>query len=349
MRGETVLPGINPPRKPAGGYSLIPVIQLAMAWWCYQTGLIKFVDLRAWLACHELQARRCRLKTGEPARFVLAELRSLVGGTEKRLHASIGRLQAAGLLTWTESAISFGSSPEAIPVAERSGFLSFFEQLPNRERRVPVPRRMVRMLAGGTTRAVLATVLAHLLRCMYFRNGGCEARGTCKATWIAEVFGLGLSRVKAARKHLVELGWLLPAESPQWRLNRYGPTMVINLEWSVNLSWSRIDGVTGEPPSVLATAGEDEDRASGSGTGPGPDAGSGPGMIPPPAESGPDLIPPGTNREPLREYKNQKPAPSGPAGILISGKGGEGPRGSGRISDLSKRRHRGPPRHRPDA
>jgi hypothetical protein len=151
---------------------------------------------------------------------------------------------------------------------------------------------------------------------MYFRNGGCEARGTCKASWIADVFGIGLSRVKAARKHLVELGWLEPADSPQWRLNRYGPTMVINLEWSVNLSWSRIDGVTAGPSAELSTGGEGDERASG---GPG-----GPKMIPPPAVSGPETIPPGSDKEPLREYKNQKPASAdGSSGFLTSKQEGE--------------------------
>ena len=72
MRAATPSPGTegHSPARPAGGYRLIPVVQLAMAWWSYRSGLIRLVDLRVHLACHEMAARRClSARVGLPASF----------------------------------------------------------------------------------------------------------------------------------------------------------------------------------------------------------------------------------------------------------------------------------------
>jgi hypothetical protein len=66
-------------------------------------------------------------------------------------------------------------------------------------RRIPVPRRLVRFLAKGCSRVALATMLGHLFRCLYYRQGHYRAEGLSKASWIAEVFGVSLRAVKTAR------------------------------------------------------------------------------------------------------------------------------------------------------
>ena len=43
-----------------------------------------------------------------------------------------------------------------------------------------------RLLAGGARPALIATILGHLLRCLYLKGGKCSARGRVKASWIAE-------------------------------------------------------------------------------------------------------------------------------------------------------------------
>ena len=48
MRAAFVPQGESIPlRKPRGGYQLIPVVHLALAWWAYHEKLIRLVDLRS--------------------------------------------------------------------------------------------------------------------------------------------------------------------------------------------------------------------------------------------------------------------------------------------------------------
>jgi len=121
---------------------------------------------------------------------------------------------------------------------------------------------------------------------MYYRGGRCKAVGSCKASWIASTFSVDERNVKGARKHLVELGWLIPSESPQWHKNRWGKRVEINLAWA------------GKPQ--LSTS-----------------------KTPPlPGISTSRTPPPESNRELLSEYKNQNPALGEPAGVCFEeGKG----------------------------
>jgi hypothetical protein len=98
--------------------------------------------------------------------------------------------------------------------------------------KVPVPRRLLRFLAQGCTRVLLATVLGHLFRCLYYRDGQCQPEGLCKASWIAEVFGVSERAIKTARRRLEAIGFLQRTETAQWLLNRYGQKMTINLHWA---------------------------------------------------------------------------------------------------------------------
>lgn len=300
MRAASPLPGLedDAPKKPAGGYRLIPVLQLAMAWWCYRAGLIRRADLRAYFACHELAARRGpAVGAGPPARFHPGELARLAGLSPRRAKAALARLGRAGLLRWSEPAIAFAESPDALAAPDLSGFWAMYRAIRNRRRRVPVPRRILRFLAGGARPVLIATVLGHLFRCLYVRSGRCRGRGRCKARWIARTFGVDLRRVKAARKELVALGWLIPGPSPQWALNRWGKVVRVNLAW-------RGPSAPGSSPAA------------------GP---PGPGLPPPPAAPGPGLPPPDSDREPLQEFEHQEPAPGGPAGACIHPTEGEEP------------------------
>ena len=47
----------------------------------------------------------------------------------------------------------------------------FLDRIPNHARRVPVPRRILRLLAGGCRPAMIATILGHLFRCLYVKGG----------------------------------------------------------------------------------------------------------------------------------------------------------------------------------
>jgi hypothetical protein len=124
----------------------------------------------------------------------------------------------------------------------------------------------------------LATVFGHLLRCLYYRGHQCRPTGTCKAGWIAEVFGIDLRNVKEARKALVELGLLRFERVGQKFLNRHGPLVTVNLEWAPWVPERRQ-----LPPRLAVSRGE--------------------------------LPPPIREHELLRIFTNQNPGGGRPAGV----------------------------------
>jgi hypothetical protein len=289
-RGESV-----PLSRPAGGYQLIPAVQLALAWWAYHEGVIRLADLRVWFAAWEMRARRCRLPSPLPRRFGLGELAKLSGLSPRRLKAAIRRLEAARLLAWSDAAIAFPAPAEPLERIGGDGFRHFFDRIPNHDRKVPVPRRILRLLAAGCRPAMIAAILGHLLRCLYVKGGNFQAVGRVKASWIAETFGVGLRRVKEARKELIGMGWLIPLPSPQWAMNRWGALV------RIELGWPQRDGAeTGaDPPPVASIAGLE--------------------LAPPAPPPGPELAPPdSSDEEPLQGDKNQEPAAGGPAGFSIA-------------------------------
>jgi hypothetical protein len=307
VRTASVPPAKSIPQdKPKGGYQLIPLVRLALAWWAYHQKLIRLVDLRVYFAAWEMRARRCRTPSPLPRRFGLKELQGLTGLSNKRLKASLSRLEAAGLLTWSKSAIGFPLSIEGVPFSDRDGFRQFLDRIPNRRRLVPVPRRILRLLAGGCRPAMIATILGHLFRCLYVKGGKCLPVGRVKASWIAETFGVALRRVKHARQELIARGWLIPLQSKQWALNRWGALIRINLDWS------RLDGLVPAAAGNAAAVGMAHEEACGEPPSPLP----GPELAPPPPGFGPELAPLDSSDEnPLQGDKNQEPATGGPTGF----------------------------------
>lgn len=282
---------VDPPAKPKGGYRIIHIPILAAAWVAYRLKLIRLVDLRVWFAFHEMDARRCLVEHPLIGKFTTHEARKLTGLSAKRIKDSLRRLQDARLVEWTPSGLSFPDSAGDSPVTKTLDFQTFLDGIPNPNRKVPVPRRTLRLLAGGARPALIATVLGHLIRGLYLKQGKCLGRGRVKASWIAEIFGIGLRRVKEARSDLIAMGWIIPLEADQWALNRWGAHYWINLEWS------RLTGV--ETDTEASTRG--------------------PELAPPTAISDPQMAPPDSDMEPLvGRHKNQKPASGGPAGICVS-------------------------------
>lgn len=219
-------------RKPAGGFTLVSGTLLLAAWAAYRRGDLRLVDLRAWFACLELTARRCGLLTGRSPSYRIEEIHSLIGGVGgEHIRRSLSRIEGQRLLTWSNTSIQFPKSDD-VAIAPVLG--PMLDLVPNHRRLVPVPRRIVRLIAGGARRVVIASIVGHLLRCLYYRGGLCHTEGTCKASWIAEVFGVNVRNVKAARAHLMRIGWLTPIETRQTVLNRFGKRMRVNLEWSRN-------------------------------------------------------------------------------------------------------------------
>lgn len=264
----------KPVRKPKGGYRLISVTQICLVWHAYQSGLIRYRDLRVWFALQEMMARRCRAEKMRSLALGLAELRGLVGGVGgKRLEACLERLEKVSLVKLGEHGVEFAVSPDQL-VGDVTGFWAMWRKVANNRRRVPVPRRSVRLIAQIGRPAVVATMLGYLLRCLYVRDGGLVSDGCCKASWVADVFGIDSRNAKRARKYLAGIGWLRVCESAQWHKNRYGGRAVVNLTW--------------RRPEV-----EPVERTE---------------TPPPKAVFAPVLPPPDIKQETSSSYKNQKPA-----------------------------------------
>ena len=230
--------------KPDGGYFFVPALAIIQAWLAYKRRIIRLYDLRVWFACFELVARRCDVAPNRFPRYSFDEVHRLVGGANSN-HAqtAVRRLMNAGLLDWSERQIGCGAG-EADTESECDGELNrMLDLVVNHRRKVPVPRRTLRFLAGMTKPVSMATVIGHLLRCMYFRQGMCAPDGRCKASWIAETFSVDVRNVKAARKDLCKIGWLVVEPSTQIAMNRWGAAVRINLAWK-----AKRESEVGSPP-----------------------------------------------------------------------------------------------------
>jgi len=272
-------------KKPRGGFVFLTVQQLCLLWWAYRARLIQLRDFRVWFAAQEMVARRCQLAPDQVPDYTPRELHGLVGGVGgEYLRASLRRLQTLGLLTWSSTRLTFATDPTDLRgVEDLSDFFTMYQAIVNNRRRVPVPRHTVRLIAGGLKATVIATMLGHLIRCLYYREHRCLSGGWCKASWIAEVFRMDLRSIKAARKHLASIGWLQILDTPQALCNRWGSYILIQL------SWTR---------TPMAHQAEDTAHTPAH-------------ESPPPPDFCPPQLPPlhKEYRKPLQELKHQEPAP----------------------------------------
>lgn len=276
----TTTAGPGAPHKPAGGFCAVPFRELAALWWAYRRDHIRFLDLRVALAAREMLARRCLLAPGRAPCFALGELAALTGATPRNLRASLRRLAGLGMLRWAEDAVEFA---EGTASSQDPEYQAWVEGIPNHRRRVPVPRRMLRLLARGARPVRLAAVLGCLFRCAYQRGRALALRGRVKASWIAETFGVDLRRVKDARSELVRSGWLVPEGGDDQRaMNRWGRAYRVDPGWCD------------------------------------PETRGGLRLPPPPIDPGPGMPPPITDGEPLPRSGNQEPVAGGDAGVRNS-------------------------------
>ena len=199
------------------------------------------------------------------------------------------RLVRAGLLTFSESAITVGDASPLEDAEELARLAAGSGRSPRRP--VPVPRPLLRLLARSTQPSLVKTLVAYLVRGLAIdrRTGELRAKGSVKATWIARVFGLSERAARYARRELIRHGVISPdGGSSQLKLNRDGAYFVLNMAWG------------GSPH-------RDPNEAK---------------VAPLGAESAPEFAPPGKDKRTSSELKYQK-APSAEA-TGGCGRGGEG-------------------------
>lgn len=215
--------------KPDGGFCFIPVMMILRAWRAYKAGIIRFLDLRVWLACFELKARRCKLGKGRVPRYMLEELHDLVGGVGgEHLRQSLNRLGREGLLRWSETSLTISNEPGDNGDEELHRMA---ELVVNVRRKLPLSRRVLRFLVGQKRPVLVATVLGHHLRCVYYRRTGIRSDGLVKVSEIADLFSVDERNVKRARASLVRLGMFKVGHTTQRVLNRYGLPVTVSIHW----------------------------------------------------------------------------------------------------------------------
>ena len=145
-----------------------------------------------------MKSRRCGCTDDDPPpEFTPLEIRRLVGGAGGEREA-VSKLLAVGLLREvSKTSIEFATDPGELRF-EPETLEATLARIPNNDRRVPVPRRIVRLIAGGARRTLIATILGHLIRCLFYKRGMCHPKGCVKASWIAEVFGVSERRVTSS-------------------------------------------------------------------------------------------------------------------------------------------------------
>ncbi|MBX3323909.1 MAG: hypothetical protein KF757_13065 [Phycisphaeraceae bacterium] len=192
----------------AGGFTPVTADELLAAWSIYAERAIELRDLRLWLAGLELRAAHAAGRQGV-ATAAAGELLRELSGSKRAASRQLSRLsQVQSLIEQrrVESHIDDG----------------YFRNL---RRRVPVPRRLARFLAGQGSRASIAAAVGHLLRCMYWRGPSCVSGGTAKAGELAESLGVSLRSIRRGRRELMAAGWLERIDTPQHVLNRHGAVM----------------------------------------------------------------------------------------------------------------------------
>lgn len=283
--------------KVKGGYKVITPIKILNAVSSYQKGQISFKALRIYFACFELMAireaaaRSSSVLNGKGrgfARFKREELTRLSGLSNRSTGTALSELKKAKLLIFSDNEITVTE----MPLKGAGELLKNHFEGRKGTRPVPVPRRLLRHLATTRRPAFFLTVLGYILRGLSLkkRTGEINSRGTVKASWLSEVFGISIRAVKASRAEMIALGLIeRDTASYQRKMNRDGSYFVLNLEW---------EGTSVEAKPVDNFSENDHESA------------------PPEPQKCTEFAPPIKRLKTSYEVKNQKTQRTEPSGVL---------------------------------
>lgn len=225
-----------------GSFRRITVHQLVMAWWLYRSGHMTRRQYRVYFATHELAERRrytSPAHKGSKPLYTMREIGSLVGGRDdpralRELRSDLRAIARLGLAKVTKHRIEFAVSADQLHIDDLSGFWSMYEEMPNRRRSVPVPRRLLRAIAAGFSKGATALITAVLIRGLFWHKETSDYRtdGRYKLSWISKHFGISRRAATESRSRLIELGWIEPIDVNQWEMNRWGLRDRIVTDWA---------------------------------------------------------------------------------------------------------------------
>ena len=285
------------------GYKAITPIKLLNGVSAYKSGAISFKALRVYLSCFELEAiREAAKRSGKPKLgkneqkvcYRKEELVRLTGGlTLRSIGKSLKELEKASIMQFRQERITFTETPTFECKEMLEGVLSGRKG----SRAIPVPRKMLKMLGELNKPALFLTLIAYMLRGLSIdrKTGAVNPKGTVKASWIAEAFGLSLRAVKSARAELISLEIIAKdVNSYQRKLNRDGSYFELNLQWSK--AESRGESEVQTVDNFVTSKTE---------------------FAPPKLQNSTEFAPPIERLITSKEYKNHKTWSSKPTGVCI--------------------------------
>jgi hypothetical protein len=247
-----------------GSFRRITVHQLVMAWWLYHSGHMTRRQYRVYFAAHELAERRRYTSPehrGAKPLYTMGEIARLVGGRGddralRELRADLRALARLGLAKVTKHRVVFAVSADQLRIDDLSGFWSMFQEMPNRRRSVPVPRRLLRALAAGFSKGATALITAVLIRGLFWHKETSDYRtdGRYKLSWISKHFGISRRAATEARSKLVGLGWLEPIDVNQWEMNRWGLRDRIVTDWAPPAESEEAEAVGGQERDAISAS-----------------------------------------------------------------------------------------------
>ncbi len=221
------------------GYKTLTPNQIGNLLHALATRRVPWLAARVWAACVELvaireAAQRVRRQRRDMRRvqsdFQRSELSELTGLNARAVSRALGILQRHGLVAFTATAIGVTE----VPMPEAMETIRALSGGRSARRPIPVPRGLLRFLAGQPSAALGKVMLGYVCRGLSLdREGGAvREAGTVKASWLAETLGLSLRSVRYAQAELKTFGWIgKDIGSKQWKLNRHGAWFRINLNW----------------------------------------------------------------------------------------------------------------------
>jgi hypothetical protein len=251
--------------RPTGGYRPVSTRQVCLLWSAYRSKLLPtFLDVRVYWALLEIAERRAA--AGRAAKLkptlsnshqfdqetIIAEARRLVRTeTAPRVRAAIRRMKELGIVRFDSRGIELPEgdallSASLTAISERMAS-AIHDRLDVRCRSLPIPRRVLRFLAGCGRPSVTACMLGHMIRCLWWVDGRCVGVGSCSVAFITELFGIHERNVKRARSWLKDAGWLCDVPAPASHVNAFGARIDINLEWSPGFP-AGVAEITKSPP-----------------------------------------------------------------------------------------------------
>ena len=221
-----------------GGYKTQTVAQLGNLLSTFNCGAVSFRALRIYfaalaaVAAREAAERSRERDSRKPVsvQYLACELGRLAGCPVAGVRRELRELERAGLLLFSESAIVFTRA--ALPTGQ--SMIANLAGGRSQSRPIPLPRPLLRFIARCPRVATIKTMLAYCVRGLSLsRDGEISGRGTAKASWIAETWGISLRAVRLARAELIALGFISrDGGSTQWKLNRHGSYFSLNMTFS---------------------------------------------------------------------------------------------------------------------